>query len=45
MIESEFNCETCKDKDDCDEYESQAVGDISERCGLICHSSVRVVLQ
>lgn len=35
-------CETCHNKDDCDEYESQAVRDISKRCGLCCHSSAPV---
>ena len=33
-----YRCETCTNKDDCDEYESQAVRDVSIRCGLICHS-------
>ena len=36
----DFTCETCENKDDCDEYSSQAVQDVSERCGLTCHSSI-----
>jgi hypothetical protein len=36
---SQYECETCNDKDDCDEYSSQAVRDISIRCGLCCHSN------
>jgi len=35
---NQYRCETCTNKDDCDEYESQAVRDVSIRCGLTCHS-------
>jgi len=35
---TQYRCETCTNKDDCDEYESQAVRDVSIRCGLTCHS-------
>lgn len=36
---NQFTCKTCEDKGDCDEYSSQAVQDVSDRCGLTCHSS------
>ena len=35
---NQYRCETCTNKDDCGEYESQAVRDVSIRCGLTCHS-------
>jgi len=35
---TQYRCETCTNKDNCDEYESQAVRDVSIRCGLTCHS-------
>jgi hypothetical protein len=36
-------CSTCADRGDCEEFESQAVRDISVRCGLMCHSSLRSI--
>ena len=33
-----YNCENCGNREDCSEFDSQAVRDISKRCGLCCHS-------
>jgi len=38
---TQFACSSCDDSGDCDEFASQAVRDVSERCGLLCHSSLR----
>lgn len=39
-----FDCESCKNKEDCEGYKSQAVRDVSTRCGLVCHSSVGYIM-
>jgi len=41
--DSTKGCSTCADRGDCEEFESQAVRDVSIRCGLMCHSSLRSI--
>ena len=38
-MSSEYSCDSCDDQEDCCEYDSQAVRDVSNRCGLTCHST------
>ena len=35
---NQYECYLCKNQDDCIEVKSQAVRDVSIRCGLTCHS-------
>jgi len=35
---NKYTCHTCTTRVDCAGAESQAVLDVSKRCGLICHS-------
>lgn len=37
-INKEYTCNTCTNHNDCNEVCSDAVRDVSRRCGLQCHS-------
>ena len=40
-----YECYLCKNQDDCIEVKSQAVRDVSIRCGLTCHSDFQSELE